>query len=110
MKTKNARGGKLCKSEVIGVRLDQRLRYLAEVAARQHRRSLSAYIEYALSQVIDAEPLKIPGSDVVTTIGAEAVHLWDVDANDRLKKLAARFPHLLNFDEQVKLKAADGPR
>ena len=38
------------KSEVVTVRLDPKLKYLAELAARKHRRPLSSYIEWAVEQ------------------------------------------------------------
>ena len=41
-------GGKLSRSETVTVRLDPKLRYLAELAARLHRRTLSSYVEWAI--------------------------------------------------------------
>ena len=39
---RKAGGGKLSRSETVTVRLDPKLRYLAELAARIHRRTLSS--------------------------------------------------------------------
>lgn len=105
MTNKKQGGGKLGRTEVVAVRLDARLRYLLEVASRQHRRTVSSYIEHALSQAIEKEPIRASGSDVWTCIGSEAEYLWDVDEDDRFQRLAERYPHLLNFEEQVKWKA-----
>jgi hypothetical protein len=44
-------GGKLSRSETVTVRLDPKLRYLAELAARLHRRTLSSYIEWAIKRL-----------------------------------------------------------
>ena len=102
-------GGKLSRSETVTVRLDPKLRYLAELAARLHRRTLSSYIEWAVKESLEEEPLRpvhlAPGliaSD--RTIGSEAEYLWDVDDADRFAKLALRYPHLLSHEEQVRWK------
>jgi len=101
-------GGKLSRSETVTVRLDPKLRYLAELAARLHRRTLSSYIEWAIKASIDSEPLRPAGytaeqADGIT-IGSEAELLWDVDEADRFAKLALRYPHLLSHEEQVRWK------
>jgi hypothetical protein len=101
-------GGKLSRSETVTVRLDPKLRYLAELAARLHRRTLSSYIEWAIKASLDAEPLRPAGYTVEQadgiTIGSEAEALWDVDDADRFAKLALRYPHLLTHEEQVRWK------
>jgi hypothetical protein len=91
-------GGKLSRSEVVTVRLDPKTRYLAELAARRQRRTLSSYIEWvvaqSLVQFIEAEK---------TTNGEDEDidGLWDVDDCDRLVKLALYDKSLLNYREQV---------
>jgi hypothetical protein len=91
-------GGKLSRSEVVTVRLDPKTRYLAELAARRQRRTLSSYIEWvvaeSLVQFIQAER---------TTNGEDEDinELWDVDDCDRLVKLALYDKSLLNYREQV---------
>jgi len=101
-------GGKLSRSETVTVRLDPKLRYLAELAARLHRRTLSSYIEWAIKEALDGEavrPTGMPGHVATDhTIGNEAENLWDVDESDRFAKLAQRYPHLLTHDEQVRWK------
>ena len=98
-------GGKLSRSETVTVRLDPKLRYLTELAARLHRRTSSSYIEWTIKASLDAEPLRPAGlsGSVATndTIGSEAEYLWDVDEADRFAKLALRYPHLLTHEEQL---------
>jgi hypothetical protein len=93
-------GGKLSRSEVVTVRLDPKTRYLAELAARRQRRTLSSYIEWAVAESLDMfvdwEPSRI-GDDGQL----EAERFWDVDDCDRLVKLALYDKSLLNFREQV---------
>lgn len=105
---RKAGGGKLSRSETVTVRLDPKLRYLAELAARIHRRTLSSYIEWSIKQSLDTEPMRPAGwtaeqADGIT-IGTQAENLWDVDEPDRFAKLALRYPHLLTHEEQVKWK------
>lgn len=98
-------GGKLARSETVTVRLDPQLRYLAELAARTHRRTLSSYIEWAVMEALKTEPIRpvwLKGLEVSDhTIGSEAEYLWDVDEADRFAKLALRYPSLLTHDEQT---------
>lgn len=98
---KKARSGaKLPKSEITTIRLDPKLRYLAELAARKQRRSLSSFIEWAIEHTLSGIPLK-EGPDWMVSVMSEAESLWDVDAADRFAKLALKYPELLTHDEQV---------
>ena len=98
--TKSRAASKLPKSEITTVRLDPKLRYLAELAARKQRRSLSSFIEWAIEDALMRFPLK-EGDNWQRTVMGEAEALWDVDAADRFAKLAFNFPELLTHDEQV---------
>ena len=105
LESKGKGGGKLSRSETVTVRLDPKLRYLTELAARLHRRTSSSYIEWTIKASLDAEPLRptgLSGLEVTdATIGSEAEYLWDVDEADRFAKLALRYPHLLTHEEQM---------
>lgn len=96
-------GGKPLRTEAVGVRLDPKLKYLAELGARIQRRTLSSYIEWAIQAslertVLTSDPHNAP------SISDEASYLWDVDEADRFAKLAMRYPHLLTHEEQVRWK------
>lgn len=95
-------GGKLSRSETVTVRLDPKLRYLAELAARLHRRTLSSYIEWSIESSLGNNLLA--GDHSGPSIKDEAEYLWDVDDADRFAKLALRYPHLLTHEEQVRWK------
>lgn len=96
-------GGKAARTETVTVRLDPKLRYLAELAARKQRRSLSSYIEWAVEDSLSRVALQ-EDSNYRTTVGDEASALWDVDEADRFAKLALRYPDLLTHEEQVRWK------
>lgn len=98
---KRAKAQKGTRSETVSVRLDPKLRYLADLAARKQRRTLSSFIEWALEgalgRVIIQEREKGPNESVADL----AEVLWDVDDADRFVKLAFGFPELLDHSEQV---------
>jgi len=99
---KKTSGSKLSRTEIVQVRLDPKLRYLAELAARKHRRTLSSFIEWAVESSLKEVLLKEElNSDFNISIADEAANLWDVDAGERLAKLAWNYPDLLTHEEQV---------
>lgn len=95
-------GGKLSRSETVTVRLDPKLRYMAELASRKQRRTLSSFIEWAIEEILETLPMEVPlGDRGAVALADEASYLWDVDDADRLAKLALRYPDLLTHEEQV---------
>ncbi|MCA3106710.1 MAG: hypothetical protein IOD09_11700 [Rhodocyclaceae bacterium] len=97
-------GSKLSRSETVTVRLDPKLRYLAELAARLHRRTVSSYVEWAIEASLDNAVVKPDFEGRGASIKDDAEYLWDVDEADRFAKLALRYPHLLSHEEQVRWK------
>ena len=88
----------MARSETVTIRLDPKTRYLAELASRVHRRTLSSYIELAIEASLAKVHLSPSGSG--TTLGDEANSLWDIDEPDRFVRLAASYPSLLTHEEQ----------
>ncbi|MEO8135931.1 MAG: hypothetical protein ABI831_18380 [Betaproteobacteria bacterium] len=116
------------KSEVVTIRLDPKLKYLAELAARKQHRSLSSYIEWAVQESLN--DLELHASWVTPTnvkrltnltvardgqeegtaeergpltmaAAARIFRLWDPDEPDRVVRLGAFLPDLLTHDEQI---------
>jgi hypothetical protein len=89
------------KSQIVSVRLDPQLKYLAELAARKQRRPLSSFIEWAIENVLN-EVSPAPTNDPYTerSFNNVASELWDVDEPDRFVKLAFAYPDLLDHEEQ----------
>ena len=112
MATKNpeskrkAGGGKLARSETVTVRLDPKLRYLAELAALKQRRTVSSFIEWAIEDTLSRECIQEAGhgDERGTTFSDVASRLWDVDDADRFAKLALNYPDLLTHEEQKRWK------
>jgi hypothetical protein len=94
--SKRGGGGKLSRTETVTVRLDPKLRYLAELAARKQRRTLSSFVEWAIEEIL--KTIQLPEGENLASM-AEA--LWDVDEPDRFVKLALLYPDMLTHDEQV---------
>jgi hypothetical protein len=98
-------GGKLSRSLTVTVRLDPKLNYLCELAARAQRRTKSSFIEWAIDNSLGS--VYIPGR-ANTFIADEAETLWDVEEADRLAKLALNAPVLMTHEEQLIWKLVEG--
>jgi len=96
---KKGAGGKLSRSEVVTVRLDPKLRFAAELAARKQRRTLSSFIEWAIEEAVNNVQVTNASNNVGSVNHAMKI-VWDVEEADRLVKLALNFPELLTFDEE----------
>jgi hypothetical protein len=99
-KRRGAGGGKLNRSETVTIRLDPKLRYLTELAARKQRRTVSSFIEWAIESALDRIILREDAAGD-ETLGGQSERLWDVDEPDRFAKLGRSYPELLTHDEQV---------
>nr|ART37117.1 D93 [uncultured bacterium] len=86
-----------------GVRLDPKLKYLAELAARKQRRTLSSFVEWAIEDALGRFLLEEPSgyNDRGISFIDAANDLWDVDEADRFAKVALGYPGLLTHEEQV---------
>jgi predicted HicB family RNase H-like nuclease len=83
------RGGKLGRSAIVTVRLDPKLRFFVELAARKERRTVSSFMELAVEEVIN----KVFTGDVMDRI-------WDTDETVRFVKLATHLPEFLNSEQR----------
>ena len=98
--TKKRKGGgsKLSRSEIIQVRLDPKLRFTAELAARKHRRTLSSFVEWAVSEGVRQINVGFKENETADYVASK---VWDVNEADRFVRLATKFPHLLTHDEEI---------
>lgn len=97
-------GAKLGRSETVTVRLDPKLNYLCELAARAQRRTKSSFIEWAIADSLGSVVLpEVPGfnGSYDVTLKERASELWQVDEPDRLAALALIAPALLTHEEQL---------
>ena len=96
-KKRQGSGQQLFRTKTVGVRLDPKLKYAAELAARTQRRSLSSFIEWAVQEAVDRVSV-IGGGQTAREL---MPFVWDVSPSTRLAKLAIYFSGLLTYDEQV---------
>jgi hypothetical protein len=101
-------GAKLGRSETVTVRLDPKLNYLCELAARAQRRTKSSFIEWAIADSLKSVSLpevtqlgESFGDVVDVSLQEKASELWHVDEADRLVALALIAPALLTHEEQL---------
>jgi hypothetical protein len=98
---KKGGGGKLSRSEIVTVRLDPKLRFAAELAARKQRRTLSSFIEWAIDEATDRIEVTPPTSGHPGFTVLDALErIWDVEEADRMVNLALMYPQLLTFEEE----------
>ena len=95
---KKGGGSKLTRTQTVTVRLDPKLRYLAEIASRKQRRTVSSFIEWAIEQALDSV---IVNDNSHISVADESARLWDVDEAERFMRLAVAYPDLLTHDEQL---------
>ncbi len=75
------------------------MRYLAELAARKHRWTLSNFIGWALENAF-GQVLLSDSPDQPETLAHAADRLWDESPAVRFAKLAISYPDLLTHDQQ----------
>ena len=96
------------RTEVFAMRLDPKLKYLSEIAARKQRRSLANFVEWAVEEAL-AKVKLVEDSEGKTqrerSVRDEAATLWDLEPSDRFMKLAESYPDLLTYEEQMIWKA-----
>jgi hypothetical protein len=91
---------KLSRTQTVSVRLDPKLRYLSEIAARKQRRTLSSFIEWTLENTLSTIFLA-DAEGKMGSLNQLAPKLWDVEPADRFVKLAFHYPDLLDHHEEI---------
>lgn len=91
-------GSSLQRTDVVTVRLDPKINYFAELAARRQRRTKSSFIEWCIETELERQFDAIHPEDQEDMWHS----LWSPFESDRFVKLAFRTPDLLNFEEQVR--------
>ena len=100
-KNRKAKAG-VPRTEVFALRLDPKLKYLAEIAARKQRRSLANFVEWAIEEALKGVPLAaLDINGIRPTVANLATRLWALDEPERLRNLATHYPELLSYDEQL---------
>jgi hypothetical protein len=94
-------GSRLGRTETVSIRLDPRLNYLCELAARSQRRTKSSFIEATIDEKIQSTPINTwRDQHESESIGDRAEYLWHIRECQRLVSLGFVAPHLMTFEEQ----------
>ena len=107
-------GGKLSRSEIIQTRLNPKLRFIAEVMARQERRTLSSLIEGLIEEAAERHKIALVLTERAQTdryllgkrkyqnvsMKAAADLIWSAEEADRFAALALFLPDLLTAEEE----------
>lgn len=86
------------RKEATSVRLEPKIKYLVEIAARIQRRSVTNYIEWALEESLKSIDISL--DDNKSNLFDFSDRIWNTDEASRFAVLAENFPELLTFDEQ----------
>lgn len=101
---KSGGGSKLSRTQTVTVRLDPKLKYLADLAARKQRRTISSFIEWAIEKALSEISFGDGTGDSEANLNnaaADANELWDVDEAERFVRLGVLYPNLLTHEEQI---------
>lgn len=90
------------KKEVMSLRIEPKLRYLIDIAARIQRRNITNYVEWALEESLHSVYLEnnFETIDKASTLDFLKDRLWDINESKRFVTLAIHYPDLLTFEEQ----------
>lgn len=100
---KKSAGAGLVRSQVVTVRLDPKLKFAAELAARKQRRTLSSFIEWAIERAISEVKVTSDNGDEKSVLEATR-EIWNVNDAQRFLNFANNYSELLNYDEERLLK------
>jgi len=100
---KKSAGGSLIRSQVVTVRLDPKLKFATELAARKQRRTVSSFIEWAIEQAISEVKVTSDKGEEKSVLEATR-EIWDVSEAQRFLNFANNYSELLNYDEEKLLK------
>ena len=96
MATKTSkRAGETSTTVSVGIRIDPKIKFALDIMGRLQKRSLTAVIEWAISQAITYQQLDSEGG----TLSSAIDKVWSTDESVRLVKLAYHLPEALTYDE-----------
>ena len=94
------KGNKLTRSEIVTVRLDPKLKYGMELAARRQRRTVSGYIEWAVERSL-SEVAETARAGQRVSIRDILDVVWSPLPHFRFLHLAEMFPQLMSIEEEI---------
>lgn len=96
MATKTSkRTGETSTTVSVGIRIDPKIKFALDLMGRMQKRSLTAVIEWAISQAIAQQSVDFNGTSLSTVLDK----VWSTDESTRLVMLAIHLPEALTYDE-----------
>lgn len=96
MATKTSkRAGETSTTVSVGIRIDPKIKFALDIIGRLQKRSLTAVIEWSISQAIEQQPVDQVGTSLSTMLDK----IWSTDESMRLVMLALNLPQALTYDE-----------
>lgn len=96
MATKTSkRTGESSTTVAVGIRIDPKIKFALDIMGRLQKRSLTAVIEWAISNAIAQQSLDFDGN----TLSSVLDKVWSTDESARLVMLAHHLPEALTYDE-----------
>jgi uncharacterized protein (DUF1778 family) len=95
--------GRLVRSEVLQIRTDKRLSYAISIAAQSQKRSVSSFVESAISEHLNTIQINnfLKDKTQNITFFELLAQVWDFDSTVRFTKLAQIAPSLLSTNEAI---------
>lgn len=96
MATKTSkRTGETSTTVAVGIRIDPKIKFALDIMGRLQKRSLTAVIEWAISNAIAQQTLDFDGGTLAKVLD----DVWSTDESARLVMLAIHLPEALTYDE-----------
>lgn len=96
MATKTSkRAGETATTVSVGVRIDPKIKFALDIMGRLQKRSLTAVIEWAISQAIAQQDVKFNGPSVSEFLD----DIWSTDESLRFINMCFAAPEVLTYDE-----------
>lgn len=96
MATKTSkRTGETSTTVSVGIRIDPKIKFALDIMGRLQKRSLTAVIEWSISQAIANQKIDSKALDLSTALDA----IWSTDDSIRLVNMAQYLPEALTYDE-----------
>ncbi|WP_323154861.1 hypothetical protein [Pseudomonas alvandae] len=99
MATKTSkRAGETSTTVSVGIRIDPKIKFALDIMGRLQKRSLTAVIEWAISNAIADQKIDTPGK-AGASLADVIDQVWSTDESTRFVKLCFDMPQALTYDE-----------
>lgn len=102
MATKTSkRTGESSTTVAVGIRIDPKIKFALDIMGRLQKRSLTAVVEWAISNAIADQKVDIAGRTGRTemSLGRAIDQIWSTDESTRFVMLCFDMPQALTYDE-----------